>query len=225
MTEASAGSNAAEKIAESHKRDFWIEENQKHVPVHYRLRKCGRVINAIAGGRECDLLDIGCGPATLASVLDKNIHYHGIDIAIRDPAANLLEKDILKSPIAFGEMSFDVIIAQGLFEYLGSQQSQKFAEIAGILRPAGRFVVTYTNFDHRAKHIFEAFSNVRPITEFREDLARHFTIERYYPGSHNWYGGQPARPLVMAANMHVNANVPGISRRLAVDYIFVCCPR
>lgn len=222
MTEPWAEPAATEKIAESHKRDFWIEENKKHIPAHYRLRKCGRVINGIARGERRDLLDIGCGPGTLASVLDKNIHYHGIDIAIRDPADNLLEMDILEAPIAFGEKRFDIVIAQGVFEYLGSRQSQKFGEIASILHPNGIFVVTYTNFDHRAKYIFEAFSNVQPITRFRQDLARCFNIERCFPCSHNWHGGQPARKLVMAANMHVNTNIPGISRRLAVDYIFVC---
>lgn len=222
MTEPWAEFTAAEKIAESHKRDFWIEENKKHIPAHYRLQKCGRVINGIARGEKRDLLDIGCGPATLASVLDNNIRYHGIDIAIRDPAVNLLERDILKAPIAFGEKSFDIIVAQGIFEYLGSRQSQKFGEIASILRPNGIFVVTYTNFGHRARYVFEAFSNVQPIAQFREDLARYFNIERCFPGSHNWHGGQPTRKFIMTANMHVNANIPGISRRLAVDYIFIC---
>jgi SAM-dependent methyltransferase len=225
MTESTGGPTAAEKIAESYKRDFWIEENLKHVPAHYRLRKCGRVVNAIARGKESCLLDIGCGPGTLASVLDRNVHYYGIDIAIRNLASNLMERDILKEPIEFGGRKFDIIVAQGLFEYLGSKQSQKFGEIGRILHPNGKFVVTYTNFDHRAKQIFKAFSNVQPMADFRQDLARHFTVERYFPGSHNWYGGQPARKLVTAANMCLNANIPGISRRLAVDYIFVCSAR
>ena len=28
-----------------------------------------------------------------------------------------------------------------------------------------------------------------------------------------------------AANMHINANVPFISRALAVEYFFICSPR
>jgi SAM-dependent methyltransferase len=220
-----AGAYTSEKIAESHKRDFWINENKKHIPAHYRLRKCGRIVNTVAAGKESDLLDVGCGPATLMRILQRNIRYHGIDIAIQGPAPNLLESDILTSPIRFGDKRFDIVVAQGLFEYAGTHQSQKFSEIAEILRDNGTFIVSYTNFNHRARHIFEAFSNVQPIDEFRSDLARHFTIDRYFPASHNWYGGQPTRKIVMAVNMRLNANIPVISPKLAVEYFFVCSRR
>ena len=225
MTVNDSGASAPEQVAESHKRDFWIKENQKHVPAHYRLQKCGGIVSHIAGDRQCDLLDVGCGPATLMSVLPQSVHYFGIDIAIHDPAPNLLESDILETPIRFGEKKFDIVVAQGLFEYVGVHQSEKFGEIAQLLRENGKFVVTYTNFSHRAKQIFEAFSNVQPPGDFRQDLARHFTIDRSFPASHNWYGGQPTRTVVKAVNMRLNANIPLISPRLAVEYFFVCSPR
>jgi SAM-dependent methyltransferase len=212
-------------VAESHKRDFWIEENRKHIPPHYRLRKCGRILNGLARGRERDLLDVGCGPATLSNVLPDNIHYYGIDIAVHTPAPGLREIDILRNPIGFDGMSFDIVVAQGLFEYVGDMQSRKFAEIAEVLRPGGKFVVSYTNFDHRARQIFKAFSNVRPMSEFRYDLARFFDIDRCFPASHNWYGGQPTRKSIMAVNMHMNVNIPLVSRKLAVEYFFVCTSR
>lgn len=216
--------SAAEKIAESHKRDFWIEENKKHTPAHYRLQKCGRIVSRIVGNRQCDLLDVGCGPGTLMTVLPKNVHYFGIDIAVHDPAPNLLESDILETPIKFDDKKFDIVVAQGLFEYMGTHQSEKFGEIAQLLRENGKFVVTYTNFSHRAKQIFEAFSNVQPPEEFRQDLARYFAIDRYFPASHNWYGGQPTRTVIKAANMRLSANIPLISPRLAVEYFFICSP-
>jgi SAM-dependent methyltransferase len=215
----------AEQIAGSHKREFWIKENQKHVPAHYRLQKCARIVRRIAGSRQCDLLDVGCGPATLMSVLPENVRYAGIDIAIRNPAPNLLESDILQAPIRFGDQKFDVVVAQGLFEYLGAHQSEKLGEIAGLLREHGKFVVTYTNFSHRARQIFEAFSNVQPPGDFRQDLARYFAVDRYFPASHNWHGGQPTRAAIKAANMRLNANIPLISPRLAVEYFFICSPR
>lgn len=221
----SAGSYTSENIAESHKRDFWINENKKHIPVHYRLQKCGRIVNALAAGKESDLLDVGCGPATLMKVLDRNIHYYGIDIAIQEAAPNLLEADILMAPIRFDDKRFDIVVAQGLFEYIGTRQSQKFGEIAQILRENGIFVVTYTNFGHRARRIFEVFSNVQSMGAFRNDLERYFTIDECFPASHNWIGGQPTRKLVMAANMHFNMNIPVISRKLAVEYFFVCSRR
>ena len=222
---ANARSIASESIASAHKRDFWIVENQKHAVAHYRLRKVARVINATAGGRECDLLDIGCGPATLMRLLQQNIHYYGIDIAIHDPAPNLLETDILENPVGFGDMRFEIIVAQGLFEYVGIFQSQKFKEIAGLLTERGKFIVTYTNFNHRDTRIFETFSNVQPLGSFRRDLARYFRIDRSFPLSHNWHGGQPRREFLKAANMPVNASIPGISPRLAVDYLFICSDR
>ena len=219
------GGQARESAADIYKRDFWIEENQKHIPAHYRLQKSARIINAIAGGAERDLLDVGCGPATLGRLLPPNIHYHGIDIAIHDPAPNLIESDILKKPIRFADQRFDIVAALGLFEYVGASQDEKFAEIAKILTERGRFVLTYTNFGHRDKHVFEAFSNVRPVAEFRVSLARHFTIDRCFPTSYNWHGGQPAKALLKAANMNVQANIPLIGPKLAVEYFFICSPR
>lgn len=222
---ASAAGVAPGNAAKFYKRDFWIKENQKHVPAHYRLQKAARKLNAVAQGRECDLLDVGCGPATLMRLLQKNIHYYGIDIAIHDPAPYLIETDFLDSPIRFGDRRFDIIAAQGVFEYMGSAQSQKFAEIARLLKEHGTFFLSYTNFDHRDKYIFEAFSNVQPFGDFRQSLARYFTIDKCFPASHNWHGGQPARSLIKGANMHMNMNIPFVSPRLAVEYFFICSPR
>jgi cyclopropane fatty-acyl-phospholipid synthase-like methyltransferase len=211
--------------ASRYKRDFWEEENLKFGEPWYRLQKSARIISRLAGGRECALLDVGCGPATLMRLLPANVHYYGIDIAIHDPAPNLMEADLVESEIAFGEQRFDLITALGVFEYIGQAQSRKFAEIAGILNPGGRFVVTYTNFGHRKKRIYEAFSNVQPLDGFRQDLRRYFTIDKSFPASHNWKHSQPSRELVKAANMQVSLNIPFVSPALAVDYFFICSPR
>ena len=224
-SQGTAPGSSAGSIADSYKRDFWIKENLKHAEPHYRLQKTARLINRIADGRPCDLLDLGCGPATLMRMLQDNIHYYGIDIAIHDLAPNLLEADILQAPIRFGDRRFDIVVAQGLFEYVGGFQAAKFAEIAQLLNEGGTFVVTYTNFGHRSKHVFEAFSNVQPFAAFRDSLSRYFTLKRVFPTSHNWYGGQPRRGLVKAANMHLNMNIPVLSPRLAVEYFFICSPR
>ena len=45
-------------------------------------------------------------------LLRPNIQYHGIDIAIHDPAPNLIEADFLEVPIQFGDKHFDIILAQ-----------------------------------------------------------------------------------------------------------------
>jgi SAM-dependent methyltransferase len=207
-----------------YKRDFWSKENLKFCQPHHRLEKAARIINRIAGENQCTLLDVGCGPATLMQLLHQNIHYYGIDIAIHDPAVNLIEADFLETPIRFNDKRFDIILAQGVFEYLGSFQSQKFAEIAQILNQDGTFIVSYTNFGHRGREIYRPYSNIQSFDDFRNSLARHFTIRRFLPTSHNWNHGQPNRKLVRAANMHVNVNIPLISPKLAVEYFFICSP-
>jgi len=226
MTDSAvADGNGPESAVGFRKRDFWIDENRKHIPAHYRLQKAARIINSLARGMECDLLDVGCGPATLMSLLRGNINYYGIDLAIHEPAPNLIESDIAENPIMFGNRMFDLIVALGLFEYVGDRQSRMFSEIAELLNENGTFIVTYTNFGHRRRQTFEAFNNVQPFEAFRRDLARYFVINRCFPASHNWSGGQPARKLVKLANAYVNANVPVVSPRLAVEYFLICSRR
>jgi SAM-dependent methyltransferase len=213
------------RSAQLYKKDFWSKENLKFSEPWYRIEKSARLITRLAEGRQCSLLDVGCGPAALMRLLPPNVHYYGIDIAIQNPAPNLIESDILKSPISFGDKRFDIIIAQGLFEYLGEFQSQKFAEIAKILNDDGTFIVSYTNFRHRKSVVYHAFSNVVSMDKFRNDLVRYFDIRRCFPFSHNWKYGQPSRKLVKAVNMHVSANIPLISTALAIEYFFICSPR
>jgi hypothetical protein len=50
-------------------------------------------------------------------------------------------------------------------------------------------------------------------------------MRRFFPTSHNWNHSEPRRKLAQAVNMHINANVPFISRALAVEYFFVCSPQ
>lgn len=207
-----------------YKKDFWSKENLKHANPHFRLQKAARIVNQIARGKECDLLDVGCGPATLMSLLNDNIHYYGIDIAIHDTAPNLLEADLLESPIGFADKSFDIVIAQGVFEYVGTFQLQKFAEVREILKADGTFIVSYTNFGHRHKEVYWPYSNVQSLTEFREDLECCFNIDSSFPSSHNWNHGQPNRWMTKTVNRHVNINIPVISPVLAVDYFFICSP-
>lgn len=213
------GAGAAVK---PYKRDFWNKENLKYAEPHLRAQKVARLINEIAGGKECDLLDIGCGPAGLRSLLDEKIRYYGIDIAIHDPAPNLIQADLVENPIEFNGKQFDIVVAQGAFEYFGEVQSQKFDEIKKLLADDGTFIVSYWNFGHRNARIYEAFSNIQPLNDFRESLASHFKISSSFPASHNWKHNMSDRRLLKAVNAHVNMNIPFVSPRLAVEYLFIC---
>jgi cyclopropane fatty-acyl-phospholipid synthase-like methyltransferase len=208
-----------------YKKAFWDSANLSFGEPWYRLQKAAGIVARLAGHRQCALLDVGCGPGTLMRLLPSNIEYFGIDIAIHTTAPNFIEVDVAREPIAFNGKRFDLVTALGLFEYVDDSQSQKFADVAELLQQDGKFVLTYTNFGHRKRRIYEAFSNIQPLDSFSQDLQRYFTVERCFPASHNWKHSQPSRMLIKAANMHVNANIPVLSPRLAVDYFFICSPR
>ena len=205
-----------------YKKDFWIKENLKCSGPHYRVKKSARIVNRLARGKELMLLDVGCGPAALMPLLRSNIQYYGIDIAIHNPAPNLIEADFLETPIWFDDKRFDIVIAQGVFEYVGTFQAQKFAEISQLLNDDGIFIVSYSNFGHRSKSTYRPYSNVQPLNDFRQSLAQYFEIKRSFPTSHNWHRCEPGRKFIKAANMYINMNIPYISPVLAVAYFFIC---
>jgi SAM-dependent methyltransferase len=221
----SQGDGGARAGVRYYKRDFWSKENLKYDRPHYRMQKSARIIRKIAGDRPQSLLDVGCGPAALKRLLPPNIDYYGIDIAIQSPAPYLVESDFLESRIGIGDKKFGIVIAQGVFEYVGALQPQKFAEIAEILEPGGTFIASYVNFAHRQRDIYWPYSNIQSPEDFRASLADHFVIRRVIPTSHNWHHGEPNRRIIQAANMHLNVNIPYISRVLAVEHFFICSPR
>jgi len=204
---------------------FWRKANLHYSKPHYRLEKSAVIINRLARGRDCTLLDVGCGPAALRYLLTPNIEYHGIDIAIQKPAPDLRQIDLIESPIEFGGQQFDLVVAQGFFEYIEDAQEQKLAEIQAILGPGGRFLVSYVNFGHRKPDIPAPYSNVQPMGAFRRSLERYFTLERSFATSHNWRHNEPGRRFLRASQLHLNVSIPVISSVLAVEYFFICSGR
>jgi SAM-dependent methyltransferase len=215
----------AEADVKYYKRDFWGVENLKYAKPHFRMLRVAEVAREIAGRRECDLLDVGCGPAALERLVPANVHYYGIDIAIQEPAPNLVEMDITESPIEFRGKKFDIILMQGVFEYLGACQERKFAELRDLLKPDGKLVVTYTNFAHRKRLIYGSYSNVQPPEQFRRELSKYFVIERCFPTSYNWNHTDPTRKLIISLESKFRINVPIIGVKLAMDHLYVCTAR
>ena len=205
-----------------YKREFWATENLKYVHPHFRLAKAARIVNRLAQDKTCELLDVGCGPTTLAGLLNKNVRYYGIDIAIHHPASNLLQTDFIAGPIQFGARQFDLVVAQGVFEYVGRFQAQKLAEIKQLLRDRGVFIVSYVNFNHLHRRIYEPYSNVQSFEEFRTSLQRTFRIDQCFPTSYHWYHREPNREWLKAIQMRINLRIPLLSRLFAVEYFFIC---
>ena len=215
----------AEAKVRYYKKDFWSAENLKYSKPHFRMEKAARIINQLSRGRTPSLLDVGCGPATLQHLLTPNVIYHGIDIAIPNPGPTLAEVDFVANPIGLRDQRFDIVVAQGVFEYMGEFQRQKFAEIAGTLNPGGTFVVSYVNFGHRDREVYWPYNNMQPIGNFGRDLGRQFAIRRFFPTSHNWRHSEPNRRILKAANLRLNTSIPWLSARLAVEYFFICSAR
>ena len=206
-------------------KQYWLEGNLRYSEPHYTLEKCARIVNRLSKGRSCDLLDIGCGPATLAKLLKKNINYFGIDLAIHDPAPNLLEMDISQNEIRFGNKKFDLIVMRGILEYLGDYQQKKFSEILQIMNKSGRLVLSYVNFNHLncpQLDKISIYNNMRPIRDLRRDLELYFHVDRCFPSSYNWYHGEPRGDWLVKIQMPLEINIPVFSRLFAVEYFFIC---
>jgi hypothetical protein len=201
-----AAGSASDARGMLYKKDFWRTENLRYSAVHPRMLKVARVANSLARGRDCTLLDVGCGPATLASLLLPNVQYYGIDIG-------------------FGGKRFDIVVAQGFFEYVREFQSQKLSEIAGILGDGGTFITSYVNFDHRQPHIYQPYSNVQPFGQFRASVEEHFAVQRVLPTSYNWWHRDSNPRIFRAFGLHTDLNIPVVGRSFAVQYILVCGSR
>jgi len=207
------------------KRDFWIEENLTYVQPNFRAKRCARMIARFSRGETCDLLDVGCGPVALRKVLGPNINYHGIDIAIHEPAPYLREVDFAHNPIGYDNKRFRFVVALGIFEYMGRYQAQKLEEISRILEPGGKFIMSYVNFQHFRKIVYPMYNNVQSITEMRRALEKTFIVEGCFPECHHWRHKQPGKNALPALQMKLERAIPLLSRILAVEYFFVCSPR
>lgn len=207
------------------KRDFWAKENLSYSKPNFRAKKCAGIIAELSKGEPCDLLDVGCGPSALRQVLGPNVNYHGIDMAIHHPAPWLREVDLAQNPIAFDNKRFQFVVALGLFEYMGKHQARKLAEIDKLLLPNGKFIMSYVNFGHFRRKIYDMYNNVRSIREMRNSLEERFSVDRCFPECHHWRSKQPGKNALPSIQMKWERNVPLLSRHLAVEYFFICSRR
>ena len=172
------------------------------------MEKAARIINGLGRGRERSLARRRLRASHLGAPPAAEYQYYGIDISIPEPAPNLIEADLLASPIGFDDKRFDIVLAQGFFEYMGEFQRQKFAEIAELLNPGGTFVLTYVNFGHRDKEMYWPYNNVQPLGHFREDLHALFHDRKILPDLAQLEAFRAQPQALKAVNMHINANIP-----------------
>ena len=167
----------------------------------------------------------GADPETLKTLLHDNINYHGIDIAIQNPKPNLIELDIVKNEITFPGRLFDIIVSAGVFEYVGDMEKQKFGEIRKLLKPGGRFIVSYMNMDHRTKPRYPTWNNIKSIGEFKRNLEAYFHVERCFPSYYSFHDDDLKSKAMRRLQMSLNMDIPVISRLLGVNFIFIAAGR
>lgn len=202
-------------------KQYWIKENYKYKNVHFRLERVANIINA-KSKRSADLLDIGCGTATLSTILREDINYFGIDIAPHSNEPNIRELDIANSVIQFDERKFDVIVVSGLFEYLGEKHVEKMKEISNILKDRGIFIVTFSNMEHIKKPNYPSWNNFDSISVFKGNLEKHFQVMNYFPAYHNIKYTEITNGIGKKLAHKINFNIPTISNRWGIDFIFIC---
>lgn len=203
-------------------RGYWIVQNEQYAEPSFRLFKIARLVNSLAQGRSCSLLDVGCGPAALRPLLAANISYCGMDIAIHEDANDLREVDFSHKRITWDDRHFEFVTGLGFFEYMGQTQVKKFEEIRDILTPNGKFIMTYINFGHLRSKVWPNYNNVQSIADMTKSLESVFRIERRFPASHHWRPKQPGRNSLRSVQMRINFEIPLVSRLCALEYVFVC---
>lgn len=202
--------------------DYWIKENLTYSRPHLRLQKLSKIINSIAKNNKLSLLDVGCGPAALKNLLNKNIDYYGIDIAIHEPNENFIEKDIIQNTIDFNGKTFDLIISSGFFEYAGSFYSKKFGEINDILNDSGLFILTFSNMNHIMKPKYHSWNNYASIKDIQNELSQHFIIKKQFPAYYNLKYKEITNKFFSQMQKNININIPIINTLFGVDHIFIC---
>lgn len=201
---------------------YWIVQNQQYAEPSFRLFKVARLVNSLAQGRSCNLLDVGCGPAALRPLLAPNISYCGMDLAIHEDANDLREVDFSQNRITWDDRRFEFVTGLGFFEYMGQMQVRKFEEIRDTLTPNGKFIMTYINFGHLNSKVWPNYNNVQSIADMTKSLESVFRIERRFPASHHWRPKQPGRNSLRNVQMCINFEIPVVSRLCALEYVFVC---
>ncbi len=177
---------------------YWKKETQKYQTPHLRL---SRIVDEIRQrtpqGR---ILDIGCGPQTLGSMLGSSHDYSGVDIVgtgdAHFQAFNLETQPLSEFPF---QEPFDIVTCSGLFEYLSLERIEGLLHLIHkqLLTPQSLFIATYTNFSHVTRRRGKSHAKwVTKITlaEMKQVFERcGFEIETTYPSYYKLRGG-PLKP-------------------------------
>jgi 2-polyprenyl-3-methyl-5-hydroxy-6-metoxy-1,4-benzoquinol methylase len=96
-----------------------------------------------------DVLDIGCGPATIAEFLEPSQKYVGIEIQDayitylrgRFPQHTFLRRDVERESLSLGSLRFDTVLMVALVEHLATPESV-IVEARKHIKPGGHLVIS-----------------------------------------------------------------------------------
>ena len=147
----------------THARDWAAYGEQICLPLHGAALDAGHVTT---GTR---LLDAGCGAGLLALLASlRGAHVSAIDAAVpllavvreRVPAADVREGDLEALP--FDDASFDAVTAVNSIFY-AADMAMAMRELARVVRPGGRVVITAWGPPERCEVLTDLFSAVAPL--------------------------------------------------------------
>jgi len=112
----------------------------------YLHRKRNRLVRSHVRG---DVLDIGCGPATIAESLEPSQKYVGIEVQegyitylrSRFPQHTFLRRDVETGPLSLGDLRFDTVLMVALIEHLAAPESVIVA-VRSYIKPGGHLVIS-----------------------------------------------------------------------------------
>jgi len=174
------------------------------------MRKVARMVSRLAGDREYDLLDVGCGPGTLQRLMPSNVPITASTSQSPRLRITCLRR-ISWKPRSTSGIRFDFVVAQGISSTWAST-SHRIRRDRRTPQARRQVRAHVPELRPQATRGLLAVQQCPAPGQLPRDLSRFFKINRSFPLSHNWNHSQPRRPLMKASQAHINLNVPSSAR-------------